>query len=393
MKNLQHNKGFTLIELMVSVAIMAIIIVGVGGIMASNNLIYKKEKADLTVQGNAQDIYNKVNEDIMQAKHIYIEGYVCDNKVEFSTTKVAQTTELLTSETYLLPSDNYILKSSSGDVTPILRYYGNMGCSTTSRDEKLNAMSASEKTFYENLLATPDSDIETALQACTADQVDMYYNLKFYNTQTEADEIMRAMSDDEKAQYASFLNRVQVFDDNQISEEATFLNSIPTESNQSFESLKTVNPGTGDLEYSYLYITKLVIVYSQKINPKYCDATTKSMYDAAVTAGNKPKDDVTVTYTFGGGAGHEKEIGVNYTYKYMTELNTGSYAGIDNDILTKQLNYATDSSGNVIPGCEAQIDAENDSIKLYLYFADNSMTYTDRGMVSIRNSYVLHDAK
>ena len=73
-------------------------------------------------------------------------------------------------------------------------------------------------------------------------------------------------------------------------------------------------------------------------------------------------------------------------YKYMTDLST-------DDIYSKQLNYAEDSSGNVIPGCEAQIDAQKDSIKLYLYFADKSMTYTDRGMVKVRNSYVLHDAK
>jgi len=50
-------------------------------------------------------------------------------------------------------------------------------------------------------------------------------------------------------------------------------------------------------------------------------------------------------------------------------------------------------TSTVVPGCLAQIDAENDSIKLLMYFAENSMSYKDVGMVKLRNSNVLHDAK
>lgn len=388
MKNLQRNKGFTLVELIVSIAILAFIIIAVGGIMFSNNIIYRKEKADLSVQGNAQDIYNKINEDIMQAKHVYIEGYVSSTKIEFSSNKVASSSDSYAKSEFLLPTDNYIKNNSSGDCTAMLQ--GNMERNLSSRETMLNSMTAADRAFYEGLLATPDSDIETALNACTSDQVDTYRKLKYYSA-SEFDEVIKSMSDDQKAEYKTYYNRVRYFDAQQISEEATFINALPKKTYSSFDSLMTVGPSS--TSYDYLYITKLVLVFSQKIDSSYCDSTTKTKYDAEVAAGEKPKDEVTVTYTFGGGAGHEKEIYVDYDYKYMTALNTSSYSGIDNDVLTKQLNYATDASGNVIPGCEAQIDAEKDSIKLFLYFADNSMTYTDRGMVKIRNSYVLHDAK
>ena len=385
MKNLQRNKGFTLVELIVSIAILAFIILAVGGIMYSNNLIYSKEKADITVQGNAQDVYNKINEDLMQAKHIYIEGYVTDTQVNFASNKIAQVSAGTTFKSYLLPTDQYVLDNSTGDVTDVLN--GMMERSATSREQLLAGFSATDRAFYEKLLTATESEIELELSTCTEDQVDTYRALKFYDP-AEKDEILRTMSDDDRALYNAYDNRFRYFSSSEISEEATFLKSVPDETHLSFDTLSK-SESDGTMKYKYLYITKLKIVYSQKANENFMDTTSKSAYTAEKSkpeyGGKDPNDEVTVTYTFGE-ADHEKEIGCKVEYKYMTDLDT-------DDIYSKQLNYAEDSSGNVIPGCEAQIDAEKDSIKLYLYFADKSMTYTDRGMVKIRNSYVLHDAK
>lgn len=385
MKNLQRNKGFTLVELIVSIAILAFIILAVGGIMYSNNLIYSKEKADITVQGNAQDVYNKINEDLMQAKHIYIEGYVSDTQVTFASNKIAQVSAGTTFKSYLLPTDQYVLDNSTGDVTDVLN--GQMERSATSREQLLAGFSAADRAFYEDLLTTPESEINLKLSTCTEDQVDMYRALRFYDP-AEKDDILRAMSDDERALYNAYDNRFRYFNPSEISEEATFLKSVPSGTHLSFDALSK-SESDGTMTYKYVYITKLKIVYSQKANTKYMDTTSLSAYNAEKSkpeyAGKNPNDEVTVTYTFGA-SGHEKEIGCKIDYKYMTDLST-------DDIYSKQLNYAEDSSGNVIPGCEAQIDAQKDSIKLYLYFADKSMTYTDRGMVKVRNSYVLHDAK
>ena len=389
MKNLQRNKGFTLVELIVSIAILAFIILAVGGIMYSNNLIYRKEKADITVQGSAQDVYNKINEDIMQAKHIYLEGYVTDDKIKFTSNKIESNSVGVTPKNFLLPTDQYVLDHSTGNPSDLISL--EMERSVTSREEMLATMTASDQAFYTDLLNTAESDIETKLQTCTADQVDMYRKLKFY-TPAESDEIAKGLSDDEKVLYNAYSNRFRYFSAAEKSEEVTFLKSIPTKTNSDFGTLSTVESG-GTMKYKYVYITKLVIVYSQKADESFMSGTNLTAYNTEKAkpeyGGKKPNDEVTVTYTFGG-TGTESQIRCDYTYKYMNELDTSKYS--DNNILTKQLNHAT-SNGTDIPGCEAQIDAEKDSIKLYLYFADKSMTYTDRGMVKIRNSYVLHDSK
>ena len=355
MKNLKKNKGFTLVELIVSIAILAFIMLAVGGIMYSNNLIYRKEKADITVQGSAQDVYNKINEDIMQAKHIYIEGYQSDTKLNFSSNKIADNAGGVVPKNYLLPTDQYVLDHSSGNPSGLIGL--ELERDNTSRDTMLNAMTDTEKDFY--------------------------------NDPKESEEYAKTLSDDEREKYSVYSNRFRYFGAAEKSEEVTFLKSVPTKTNSSFSTLSS---GTGSSKtYKYLYITKLVIVYSQRADTAFMSDTSAYNTEKAKPEynGKAPNDEVTVTYTFGG-AGTEKQIRCDYKYKYMDELNTTKYT--DNNILTKQLNYCN-ANGTTVPGCEAQIDAENDSIKLYLYFADKSMTYTDRGMVKIRNSYVLHDAK
>lgn len=386
MKNLKKNKGFTLVELLVSITILAFIILAVGGIMYSNNLIYRKEKAEITVQGSAQDVYNKINEDIMQAKHIYIEGYESDTKLTFTSNKIQDNATGVVHKNYLLPTDQYVIDNSSGNPSGLIGL--ELERDNTSRDTMLNAMTDDEKTFYNDLLNTSDVDIDAKLQTLTDDQLNKFRKLKFFDPK-ESEEYAKTLSDDERAKYNVYSNRFRYFGAAEKSEEVTFLKSVPTKTNSSFSVLSS---GSGSSKsYKYLYITKLVIVYSQRANTDYMSDTSAYNTEKAKPEynGKAPNDEVTVTYTFGG-AGTEKQIRCDYKYKYMDELNTTKYT--DNNILTKQLNYCN-ANGTAVPGCEAQIDAENDSIKLYLYFADNSMTYTDRGMVKIRNSYVLHDAK
>ena len=140
-------------------------------------------------------------------------------------------------------------------------------------------------------------------------------------------------------------------------------------------------------KYSYVYITKLILEYPMKINSNYVPS--------GVTVPAGAKDEVTVTYSFvkDPTPGKDKmDINVTYNYKYMTALNTAA----GSELICDQLNYLNYTSGGsavYIPGCEAQVDYLNDSIKLNLYFADNSMSYKDLGMIKLRNSYILHDAK
>jgi prepilin-type N-terminal cleavage/methylation domain-containing protein len=66
------NKGFTLVELIITVAIMTLIGVALVGIMTSNTVAFRKTKSDLDVQNVAEDTFNKISNDIMQAKAVYI---------------------------------------------------------------------------------------------------------------------------------------------------------------------------------------------------------------------------------------------------------------------------------------------------------------------------------
>ena len=397
MKKLQHdrvlsNNGFTLIELIVSVAILAFIMIAVGGIMYSNNIIFKKTKSDIYVQNNAQDVYNKINEDIMQAKHVYMEGYVTTNEVYFKTNEPGYaTTESLTPEKFLLPTDLYVLDHASGSIKDYLA--GNLERESTSRQAKLNAMSPTERAFYESLLSiTNEETLNTTLQGLPQVQRDTFVDLKYFNA-AEVETYRQSLTDEERAKFDSYRNRFRYMDDCEQNECAEFLNSITGASSaKSFDTLKTVAGGTQT--YKNVYVTKLTLVLSQRVDTSYCKAADLSKYnsDKTLYGDDKLKDTVTVTYTFGQGTDGQNRITADYKYKYMTKLNTSEFTDADSNVVTKKLNYATNGT-TVVPGCEAQVDADNDSIKLNLYFSENSMSYTDRGMVKLRNSYVLHDAK
>lgn len=67
-----NNKGFTLIELIVALAIMSLLMIAVIGLMSMNSTTGKKVKADTVVQNNAQELYDDMESCIMQAKAVTI---------------------------------------------------------------------------------------------------------------------------------------------------------------------------------------------------------------------------------------------------------------------------------------------------------------------------------
>ena len=84
----------------------------------------------------------------------------------------------------------------------------------------------------------------------------------------------------------------------------------------------------------------------------------------------------------------------SYTYGAMDKLNT--VVSGDSDVFTKSLNYVNatiSGSSSKVPGVVCFVDGNRDVIGLDMYFAQRSMSYTDNGMIYMRNSYVLHDAK
>ena len=70
-----NNRGVTLVELMVALAVLAMLMTAVIMLMSNNTVIYKKTKADITVQTTAHETYNAIQDSIMQAKYIELKGY------------------------------------------------------------------------------------------------------------------------------------------------------------------------------------------------------------------------------------------------------------------------------------------------------------------------------
>ena len=75
MKDRVNNKGFTLVELVVSIAVMALLAIAVGVLMSNNSIIFRKTKAEIRTQTVAEETYNDMSEMIMQAKSVKLTGY------------------------------------------------------------------------------------------------------------------------------------------------------------------------------------------------------------------------------------------------------------------------------------------------------------------------------
>lgn len=72
----KHNNGFTLIELIIAIAMLAFLMTAVSAFMASGIANYKKAKADVRVHNSAQENYDMVSDAIMEAKDVYLFGYI-----------------------------------------------------------------------------------------------------------------------------------------------------------------------------------------------------------------------------------------------------------------------------------------------------------------------------
>ena len=70
-----NNRGVTLVELVVALAVLAMLMVAVIMLMSNNTVIYRKTKADISVQTAAQETYNSLQDSIMQAKYLELSGY------------------------------------------------------------------------------------------------------------------------------------------------------------------------------------------------------------------------------------------------------------------------------------------------------------------------------
>lgn len=80
----KSNSGFTLIELIIAMAVLAFLMTAISSLMGSSIMSFKKTKADIRVQTSAQETYNQLADSIMQANSVIIQGYTSDTDLDFS---------------------------------------------------------------------------------------------------------------------------------------------------------------------------------------------------------------------------------------------------------------------------------------------------------------------
>lgn len=104
-----NNKGYTLVELLLSIAILAIVMAQVANIMYSTTLIYKNGNRDISLQTEAQQIVAMVEELVMD----------CDGKVTFNSTSNTITIDnkasWMTDYTITLNDDKLYLAAAGGN--------------------------------------------------------------------------------------------------------------------------------------------------------------------------------------------------------------------------------------------------------------------------------------
>lgn len=345
----------TLIELVVAIAILALLGTAIVGIMGSNTSIFRKNKADIKVQTTAEETYNRITEDIMQAKYIYVEGYSTDKTVPFDDLTMDIGKDL-TSEDYSMQKVG-LFKASDLDLIHLSN--ANAGVTT-------DACQVFTKNFTANTVTDRSAVYET------------YYNSLSPSDKQKADDLFNSllyMDSVEASNYGYFVDYVL---NNQGDEAISFFDF----SNPTIVADKSTTP----YKFNNIYITRIIVGYSAYVNPNDSSLSTSDKSKIKYYDTDDAANDFCISeYAFNGNE-------ITYSSKYMVDSNKNTDSASDK-VLSKVVNYANVSAKPDLSGVVANIDASNESIGLKIYFNDKNRTYKSDGVTYIRNSYVLHDAK
>ena len=87
MKIKTKNSGFSLIELVIAIAVLSFLMLAVSSFMGSSVMHTKKAKVEVRLQAQAQETYSLITDTIMQASDIIIGGYTVsaadESKIDF----------------------------------------------------------------------------------------------------------------------------------------------------------------------------------------------------------------------------------------------------------------------------------------------------------------------
>ena len=100
MRRKQQNSGFSLIELIIALAVLAFLMLAVSSFMGSSVMQSKKERADVKMQTQSQEVYNLITDSIMQANDILIVGYTASDDDDIDFAKPGETTTATLTKKY-----------------------------------------------------------------------------------------------------------------------------------------------------------------------------------------------------------------------------------------------------------------------------------------------------
>lgn len=287
-----NNSGFSLIELIIAIAVLAFLMTAVASFMGSSMINYKKTKAEISVQNSAQESYDIISDNIMMANKIVITGYdTSGTDIDFSD--VGGTVSVGATQVVVKHKDILVAEAAG-----------------LSADDKLTYLAG----------------------------------------------------------------------------------------NHSFDEYETTDP-SGISSYKKIYLKKLELWHSVPFDSSSANSSpgasgsfnvTHTDDDGNIVVTNvKPEDlDVChVTYYF-----EDDKMYITREYLYMDSLNdTGDMTDPDekkNHLFTSKLRYVKDSTVNYTAAF-VTLSEKNNAMGVELLFSDENKTYNSKGMINIRNSYVL----
>lgn len=72
MKESNKNKGMSLIEIVVALAVLSLLMIAVISLISNNSIIFRRNKKDMQMQVQAEEAFNIICDDLKSAKYIYI---------------------------------------------------------------------------------------------------------------------------------------------------------------------------------------------------------------------------------------------------------------------------------------------------------------------------------